>query len=83
VKRSAASELEFDKVQELVAARARTSLGRRRITRSSSLPDPDARRRLARLTSAVQRLLDEDGPLSFAGLDDALPWLEPSAPAPT
>jgi DNA mismatch repair protein MutS2 len=82
VERSHASELEFDKVQQLVAAQARTSLGRSLLTLSTALPDFRTRTRLAHLSSTVLELLDEDGPMSFAGVDEALPWLEPDAPAP-
>jgi DNA mismatch repair protein MutS2 len=74
--------MEFDKVQQLVATQARTSLGRSLLTRNAELPEARTRTRLAQLTSAAQHLLDEDGLISFAGVDDALPWLEPAAPAP-
>ncbi len=83
MKTSIASELEFDKVQQLVAAQARTGLGRRLVANGSNLPAPEDSAELAEMTAAVVRLIDDDGQLGFAGLDDALPWLEPDAPAPT
>lgn len=83
MKISIASELEFDKVQQLVAAQARSGLGRRLVATRSNLPTPEESTDLARLTAAVVRLIDDDGQLGFAGLDEALPWLEPDAPAPT
>jgi DNA mismatch repair protein MutS2 len=82
VKRSIASELEFDKVQQLVAAQARTGLGRLLLTTDVLLPSTSESSRLAELTGAITRLIEEDGRLTFAGLDDALQWLEPEAPSP-
>ncbi len=78
-----ATELEFDKVQQLVAAQTRTGLGRLLLTSGSNLPAPEESTVLANLTAAIGRLIDTDGQLGFAGLDDALPWLQPDAPAPT
>jgi len=72
VKRSVASELEFDKIQLIVAARAQSGSGRRILTADCGLLPAEESGRLARLTEAVERLLDEDGRLSFAGMDDAL-----------
>jgi len=82
VKRSVASELEFDKIQMIVAARAQSGPGRRLLTADRGLLPTEESSRLARLTEAVERLLEEDGRLSFAGMDDALPWLDPSSPLP-
>jgi len=82
VKRSVASELEFDKVQKLVAAQARTGLGRVLLTTDDLLPSTTESFRLAGLTEAVARLIEEGGLLTLAGLDDALPWLDPEAPSP-
>jgi DNA mismatch repair protein MutS2 len=82
VKRSVASELEFDKIQLIVAARAQSGPGRRLLTADWGLLPAEESERLARLTEAVKRLLDEDARLSFAGMDDALPWLDPASPLP-
>jgi DNA mismatch repair protein MutS2 len=82
VKRSVASELEFDKIQLIVAARAQSGSGRRLLTADSGLLPANETARLAQLTASVERLLAEDGRLSFAGMDDALPWLEPTTPLP-
>ena len=82
--RSLASELEFDRVLELVAAHARTRAGRSVVRGLSSVPrDVTDRIRSARLTTAVDILIEEDGPFSFTGVDDALPWLEEGAPPPS
>jgi DNA mismatch repair protein MutS2 len=83
VNRALAVELEFNKVQTLVSTQAQTRLGRSFLTREDALPSLAAAARSARLTQAFQQLTDEDGRLSFAGVDDAIEWLEPGAPAPT
>ena len=77
-------DLEFDKVLELVAAHARTGVGRR-FTVGLVAPIVSAAegRRLARFTRAVENLLEEDGPIAFAGVDEAAPWLEPGSPLPS
>lgn len=82
MKRSVASELEFDKIQSIVAARAQSGPGRSLLTTGVGLLPVEESARLAQLTEAVERLLAEDGRLSFAGMDEALPWLEPGAPLP-
>lgn len=82
MKRSVASELEFDKIQLIVAARAQSGPGRRLLTADSGPLPAEESARLARLTESVERLLAEDGRLTFAGMDDALPWLEPATPLP-
>jgi DNA mismatch repair protein MutS2 len=83
VNRAIASELEFDKVLELVATQARTSLGRSLVAEGEDLPTIEAAVRSAALSQAVDQLLSDGGQLSFAGLDEAVEWLEPGAPAPT
>ena len=82
--RSLALELEFDKTLELIAAHARTCVGRVVICDLAALPGDasDAARR-AHLTLAVADLIEEDGLLSFAGVDEAVPWLEEDAPPPS
>ena len=84
VDRSLAVELEFDKVLELVAAHARTHVGRVVIQCLADLSgDTSARVRSALLTRAVADLIEEDGVLSLAGVDEAVPWLEEDAPPPS
>jgi DNA mismatch repair protein MutS2 len=83
VNRAITYELEFDKIQELVATQARTRLGRLLTTAGDTLPSLDEALRATSLTAAVAQLLNEGESLSFAGLDEALEWLEPEAPAPT
>ena len=81
---SLAVELEFDKILELIAAHARTCVGRV-IVRDLANPLSSAsnRTRSAHLTMAVTGLIEKDGILSLAGVDDALPWLEENAPPPS
>ncbi len=84
VDRSLAVELEFDKILELIAAHARTCVGRV-VVRDLAIPLDDAsgRARSALLTMAVADLIEEDGMLSLAGVDEAVPWLEEDAPPPS
>ena len=84
VDRSLAVELEFDKVLELIAAHARTCVGRV-VVHGLVIPPDDAsdRARSALLTMAVADLIEEDGMLSLAGVDEAVPWLEEDAPPPS
>jgi DNA mismatch repair protein MutS2 len=82
--RSLAVELEFDKVLELVAAHARTHVGRVFVRDLALPPDSGSERvRNALLTKAVADLIEEDGVLSLAGVDEAVPWLEEDAPPPS
>ncbi len=81
--RSIHTELEFDTVLRLVAAHARTRVGRAVITSCEGLADPGDARRAADLTEAVGRLVDSDGTLVLSGVDDAEPWLEPGTPVST
>ena len=75
--RSLAVELEFDKVLELIAAHARTCVGRVVVHDNAvAQGDPSDRSQSALLTMAVADLIEEDGMLSFAGVDEADPWLE-------
>ncbi len=82
--RSFASDLEFDKVLQLIAAHARSGVGRTFVERHIAEPrrggDPHA---AARLTLAMAQLIEDEETLSFAGVDDALPWLEEEAPPPS
>ncbi|MCG6947845.1 MAG: Smr/MutS family protein [Acidobacteria bacterium] len=82
--RSLAVELEFDKVLELVAAHARTRVGRVVIRDLAVLAgDSTERVRNAHLTQAVAHLIEDDGVLSMSGVDEAEPWLEEDAPPPS
>jgi DNA mismatch repair protein MutS2 len=82
--RSLASELEFDRVLELVAAHARTRVGRCVVRELSILADDAALGvRSAHLTGAISDLIEEDGPMALAGVDDAVPWLEEGSPPPS
>jgi DNA mismatch repair protein MutS2 len=84
VDRSLAADLEFDKILELVAAHARTRVGRVVIQDLAVvLDDASNRKRNALLTKAVADLIEEDGVLSLAGVDEAVPWLEEDAPPPS
>jgi DNA mismatch repair protein MutS2 len=83
VNRALAVDLEFDKLQTLVSAQAQTRLGRDLLTTFDGLPPLAEAVRSARLTRALDRLIDDDGRLSLEGVDDAVEWLEPDAPAPT
>ncbi len=81
--RSLAVEVEFDKVLELVAAHSRTRVGRTVVRDLASCPDVQTGARPALLTRAIAGLIEGDGPLALAGLDDAAPWLEEDAPLPS
>lgn len=81
--RSVATELEFDKILKLVAAYARTGVGRSFVEGlAAPLEDDDDGFRAARLSQAVHELIDEDDALALTGVDEAVGWLEPDAPPP-
>ncbi len=81
--RSNASELEFDKVLELVAAHARTGVGRAVVRAlAEPLAGADDRLRAARLSLAVEEIIEDSEPFGLSGVDDAVPWLEPDNPLP-
>lgn len=82
--RSYSSELEFDKVLQLIAAHARSGVGRSFLRNLFAAPPHDGDpRAAARLTLALEQLIEDGETLSFAGVDDALPWLEDGAPPPS
>jgi DNA mismatch repair protein MutS2 len=82
--RSIALDLEFDKILELIAAHARTRVGRLAVCDLGSGPnDSRDRAEAALLTLAVADLIEEDGILSLAGVDEAAPWLADDAPPPS
>ena len=81
--RSVAADLEFDKILELVAAHSRTGVGRVVVEKlAGPLEGRQSALDLALLTGAVLRLLEEDGPIALAGVDEAVPWLEPGSTPP-
>ena len=81
--RSVATEFEFDKILKLVAAYARTDVGRSFVEGlAAPLEDDDDGFRAARLSQAIHELIDEDDALALAGVDEAVGWLEPDAPPP-
>ena len=81
--RSVATELEFDKILKLVAAYARTDVGRSFVEGlAAPLKDDDDGIRAARLSHAVHELIDEDDAFALTGVDEAVGWLEPDAPPP-
>ncbi len=83
MERSVATELEFDKILKLVAAYARTDVGRSFVEGlAAPLGDDDDGFHAARLSHAVHDLIDEDEAFALAGVDEAVPWLEPDAPPP-
>jgi len=80
---SVAADLEFDKILKLIAAYARTDVGRSFIEGlAAPLSDDDDGLRAARLSHAVHELIEEDDAFALAGVDEAVPWLEPDAPPP-
>ena len=82
--RSVATELEFDKILKLVAAYARTDVGRSFVEGLAAPIDDDGDgSSAARLSHAVHELIEEDEAFALAGVDDAVPWLEPDAPPPS
>jgi DNA mismatch repair protein MutS2 len=82
VKRSAAAEVELDRILEMVAAHAASAAARRQIRSSDTLPALGEGVLASRLTDEINRLLDEDGRLTLAGLDEAEPWLDATASPP-
>jgi len=79
---SAATELDFDTILELVAAHARTSVGRFFIQGTPTLPDRRQALENAALTRELGSLLDDGDRLPLAGIDEAVEWLEPEASMP-
>lgn len=78
--RRCATEVDFPDVLSLVAAHAKTSLGAQQVLDSNALPSLGEGVRSCRLTLELERLLAEEGPLTLAGIDEALPFLDPAAP---
>jgi DNA mismatch repair protein MutS2 len=81
--RSPFAELEFDTTMQLVAAHARTRVGRSFLASAGDLPTFEEALERAVFNAALLELIDLDGPLPLDGIDDAVPWLEPEAPAPS
>ena len=68
---------------KLVAAHARTRMGRFLLLASGELPTVDEALRRAAFNSALLELITIDGALPLDGIDDAASWLEPEASQPT
>ncbi len=83
MRRSTATDLGFDKVLTIVAAHAKTRVGRLRLSGCFDLPDARSACRRAAYTTALTELVGIDGPLPLAGIDDAVAWLGPDAPVPS
>ena len=81
--RSSFAELEFDTTMKLVAAHARTRMGRFLLHSSGELPTVDEALRRSAFNSALLELITIDGVLPLDGIDDAAVWLEPEASPPT
>ncbi|MEN8162625.1 MAG: Smr/MutS family protein, partial [Acidobacteriota bacterium] len=79
---STASELDFDTVLKLVAAHARTRVGRFFVTDAPTLPDRHQALEYAEMTRELSALLDDGERLPLAGIDEAVQWLEPEATIP-
>ncbi len=71
-----AQDLEFDKVLTLVAAHARSGVGRLHLSRSALLLPPSETAALARLSLETEALLADSGSLPLAGVDEAIPLLD-------
>ncbi len=82
MKSSIAKELDFDTVLKLVAAHARTRVGRFFITNAPTLPDRRKALEHAALTRELSSLLDDGERLPMGGVDEAVQWLEPEATIP-
>jgi len=83
LRRSPFAELEFDTTMKLVAAHARTRMGRFLIANCGDFPGVGAALQGAAFNSALLDLINTDGPLPLDGVDEAAVWLEPEAPVPT
>jgi len=66
-----------------VAAHARTRMGRLLVTATGGFPTVDEALRRAAFNAALLELIEVDGTLPLDGVDEAAPWLESDAPAPT
>lgn len=80
--RSITEELDFGSILRLIAAHARTAVGRSFIVGSKTWPDRDEALRSWRLARQLEAVLVEDGRLTLAGIDDAVAWLDPAASLP-
>ncbi len=68
---------------KLVAAHARTRVGRFLLSATGGFPAVGEALRRAAFNSALLELITIDGPLPLDGIDEAAVWLEPEAPTPT
>lgn len=79
---SAATELDFDTILELVAAHTRTCVGRFFVEDVPTVPDHRQALEHAALTRELGSLLDDGERLPLSGIDEAVQWLEPEATMP-
>lgn len=75
-------ELDFDTVLKLVAAHARTRVGRFFVTGANTLPDHQLALDRVALTRELAGMLGDGEKLPLSGIDDAVQWLEPEATIP-
>ncbi len=81
--RPLAEAVEFDIVLNLVAAHARSRVGRVRVCADPDYLPPETASRRARLTDQVAHLVETDGPFPLADLDAGASWLGSDAPPPS
>lgn len=79
---STEKELDFDTVLKLVAAHARTRVGRFFVTDTPTLPDRRLALERVALTRELAGLLGDGEQLPLSGIDEAVQWLEPEATIP-
>ncbi len=82
MRRPIARELDLEPVLQLVAAHARTRMGRQLCLGSGRLPTAADAIAACHLTEQMASLVDDGGSLPFAGVDDAVVHLEEGAQIP-
>jgi DNA mismatch repair protein MutS2 len=80
--RTTAEELDFTDVLELIAALATSRAGRDFVLGAEVFPSRHLAIQRWRLSRDLGAALADDGRFSFAGVDDAVPWLDPAASLP-
>ncbi|MCP4896529.1 MAG: hypothetical protein GY906_06090 [bacterium] len=75
------TDLDLKQLIALVAAHARSSVGRNFLIQAQCFPTPETTHSNVALTIQLSEFILEHEPLSFSGIDEALPLLEPGAPA--
>jgi DNA mismatch repair protein MutS2 len=83
LRRSPYAELEFDTTVQLIAAHARTRVGRELLASSATLPDFSEAMIRASFNAALLEAVELDGPLPLDGVDDAAAWLDDDGPPPS